>query len=81
MAACLKIAAHSANDMFSKYSYLIVGFIFPPLYLGREFFLVAAFPDHYLLVPFNNFNISRIYEPRVNNNCCNQLLCHLKEFR
>ena len=48
-----KIAAHSAYDMFLWYKYLIVNLVFsPPRYLEWESFLIAPFPDLYLLVPF-----------------------------
>ena len=46
------IAAHSAYDMFSKYKYQMVKLSF--YYLGfwsENFFLIAPFPDHCLLVP------------------------------
>ena len=49
-----EIAAHSAYDMFSKYSYLIVNLDFPHLGIWSvNFFLIASFPDHCLLVPFH----------------------------
>ena len=49
MAAYWQIAAHSAYDMFSKYKYLIVNFVFS--HLG---FVVGIepFPDHCLFIPF-----------------------------
>ena len=48
----MEIAAHSANDMFSKYKYLIVIFSTSGFWRGN-FFLIAPFPDHCLLVPFH----------------------------
>ena len=54
MAAYWAIAAHSAYDMFSQYKYLIVNLVFflPRFCWGRNFFLIAPFPDHCQLVPF-----------------------------
>ena len=54
VAAYWEIAAHSAYDMFSQYKYLIVNLVFvPPRFRwGRNFFLIAPFPDHCQLVPF-----------------------------
>ena len=37
MAAYWEIAAHSANNMFSVYKYLIVNLVFPPRFLKWEF--------------------------------------------
>ena len=56
MAAYWGIAAHSAYDMFSWYTYLSVILVFfPPLGLwSGNIFLVASFPDHCLLVPFSH---------------------------
>ena len=49
-----KIAAHSAYDIFSWYMYLIVILVFLVLsHLGfwsGNLFLIAPFPDRYLLV-------------------------------
>ena len=40
--------------MFSKYKFLIVNLVFPTsVFLEWEFFLIAPFPDHCLLVPFS----------------------------
>ena len=36
--------------MFSKYKYLIVILFFPPRFWSKNFFLIAPFPDHCLLV-------------------------------
>ena len=48
-----KIAAHSANEMFSWYQYLIVGLVFSHLDIcSGNLFLIAPFPDLCLLVPF-----------------------------
>ena len=44
----LEMAARSTYDMSSKYKYLISHFGFR----SGNFFLIAPFPDHYLLVPF-----------------------------
>ena len=53
MAAIWEIATHSAYDMFSKYRYLIVNLDFSHLDFWRgNFFLIAPFPDHCLLVLF-----------------------------
>ena len=43
MAACWKIAAHSAYDVFSKYKYLIVNLVFPPRFLEWEFLSDCSF--------------------------------------
>ena len=53
MATYWDIAAHSAYDMFSLYKYLIVNLFFLPWFLEWDFFLIASFPDHCLLVPFD----------------------------
>ena len=59
MAAYWGIAAHSAYDMFSGYKYLSVINFFPPLGLwSGNFFLIAPFPDHCLLVPFYKYCVS-----------------------
>ena len=48
-----KIAAHSANEMFSWYKYLIVGLVFSHLgFWSGSLFLIAPFPDLCLLVLF-----------------------------
>ena len=50
------IAAHSADEMFSWYKYLLVSFVFYRLgFLEWESFsfLIAPFPDLCLLVPFS----------------------------
>ena len=53
MAACWEIVAHSASDMFSKYSYLIVNLVVSHLGIWSvNFLLIAPFPDHCLLVLF-----------------------------
>ena len=36
MTGYLEIASHSANDMFSKYKYLIVNLVIPTLVFGME---------------------------------------------
>ena len=38
----IRVAAHLAFDMFSKYKYLIVNLVFP-----------TSFPDYCLFVPFD----------------------------
>ena len=49
----VKIAAHSAYDMFSWYKYLIVNLVFSHLgFWSGNLFLIAPFPDLCLLVPF-----------------------------
>ena len=53
MVAYWETAAHSDYDMFSKYKYLIVNLGFPHFgFWSRNFFLIAPFPDHCLLLPF-----------------------------
>ena len=48
-----EIAAQSAYDIFSHYMYLIVNLVFSLLgFWSENFFLIAPFPDHCLLVPF-----------------------------
>ena len=49
----VKIAAHSAYDMFSWYKYLIVNLVFPTSVFGN-LFLISPFPDRCLLVPLAN---------------------------
>ena len=47
----VKIAAHSAYEMFSWYKYLIVGLVFSHLgFWSGNLFLIAPFPDLCLLV-------------------------------
>ena len=47
------MAAHSANNMFSLYKYLIVNLVFSHLgFWCGNFFLIAPFPDHCLLLFF-----------------------------
>ena len=54
MAAYLEVAAHLAYDMFSWYKNLNVNLVFPPHgFWSGNFFLIASFPDHCLLVPFH----------------------------
>ena len=51
----MKIAAHSAYDMFSWYKYLIVNLVFSHLgFWSGNLFLIAPFPDLCLLVLFSN---------------------------
>ena len=46
-----KIAAHSAYDMFPWYKYLVVNLVFSDLGIwSGNFFLIASFPYHFLLV-------------------------------
>ena len=48
------IAAHSAYDMFSWYTHLIVNLDFSHLgFWSGDLFRIAPFPDHCLLVPFH----------------------------
>ena len=56
VAAYWALAAHSAYDMFSQHKYLIVsqGFFLPRFRWGRNFFLIAPFPDHCQLVSFSS---------------------------
>ena len=54
MVAYWEIAAHSAYDMFSKYSYLNVNLVLSHLGIWSvNFFLITAFSDHCLLVHFD----------------------------
>ena len=51
-----KIAAHSAYEMLSWYKYLIVSLVFFHLgFWSGSLFLIAPFPDFFLLVPFQVF--------------------------
>ena len=52
MAAYWRIAAHSAYDMFSWYKYLSVMLVIPTHLSLWNFFLIAPFSDHCLLVHF-----------------------------
>ena len=53
MTTYLEIVAHSAYNMISKYKKLIVNLGFSHLGLwSGNFFLIAPFPDHCILVPF-----------------------------
>ena len=53
----MKIAAHSAYDMFHGIKYLIVSLVFSHLgFWSGNLFLIAPFPDLCLLVPFNGKN-------------------------
>ena len=53
MAAYWEIAAHLAYDIYSKYKRLIVNSVFSQLgFWSGNFFLIASFPDHCLLVHF-----------------------------
>ena len=71
MAAYWEIAAHPAYDMFSKYKYLIVNLFFSPTgFLEWEFFLIAHFPDHCLLVPFCKSAACQITETNSLFSCC-----------
>ena len=48
-----KIAAHSSYEMFSWYMYQIVSLVFSHLgFWSGSLFLIAHFPDLYLLVLF-----------------------------
>ena len=60
--AYLEIAAHSAYDICSMYKCLTVNLGFNHLgFWSGDFFLIAPFPDHCLLVPFYN-SIFPIYD-------------------
>ena len=48
--------------MFSKYKYLNVNFFFSPRFWSGNFFLIAPFPDHCLLIPF-----SKLQDGNANN--------------
>ena len=55
MAAYWEKAAHSANDMFFKYKYLIVNLGFAHLgFWSGDFFLITSFPD----LPTRTFSLS-----------------------
>ena len=59
----MKIAAHSAYEMFSWYKYLIVSLVFSHFgFWSGNLFLIAPFPDLCLLVPFNFDRIFFIFE-------------------
>ena len=59
-----KIAAHSAYDVFSWYKYLIVNLVFSHLdFWSGNLFLIAPFPDRYLLVPFCHMNTGQCPHP------------------
>ena len=53
MAAYWEIAAHSAYDMFSKYKYIIINFVFSHLDFWSWNFFLAPFTDHFLLLLFH----------------------------
>ena len=56
----LKIAAHSAYDMFHGIKCLIVSSVFSHLgFWSGNLFLIAPFPDLCLLVPFSFFTSVR----------------------
>ena len=62
MAAYWEIAAHSAYDMFCKYKLPNCQFDFSRLgFWSGNFFLIAPFVDHGLLVPFLDAKIRHIY--------------------
>ena len=64
----LKIAAHSAYDMFSWYKYLIVNLVFSHLgFWSGNLFLNAPFPDHCLLVPFSSTFDLHLVQRKVSN--------------
>ena len=65
MVAFGEIAAHSAYDVFSKYKCLILSLFFPPRFWSGDFFLIAPFPDHCLLVPFYLIAISFISQSEL----------------
>ena len=54
MATIGKIAAHSAYEIFSWYQLLIDRLFFPISdFWSGNLFLIAPFPDLFLIVPFN----------------------------
>ena len=62
MATYWEKAAHSAYDMFSWYKCLIVNLFFSHLGFWRGIlFLIAPFPDRYLLVSFF-LNLAGIFD-------------------
>ena len=78
MAAYWGIAAHSAYYMFSLYKYLSVFLVFFPslgLWSGN-FFLIAPFPDHCLLVPFDQVGEHLFSESKRQLNH----LCEIKSY-
>ena len=53
MATYWELPAHSAYEMFSWYKYLIVSLVFSHLgFWSGNLFLIAPFPDLWVLVPF-----------------------------
>ena len=66
MAAYWEKAAHSANDMLSKYKYLIVNYFNPAMFFwsGNFFLPDCAFPGHCLLVPSSNIDFSNLRTSR-----------------
>ena len=53
----VKIAAHSAYDMYSLYEYLVVSLFFSHLgFWSGNLFLIATSPDLCLLVPFHGIS-------------------------
>ena len=62
MAAYWKIAAYSAYDIFYKYKYLVVNYVFPTSASRVGIFLpIAPFPDRCLLVPFHYYLETILY--------------------
>ena len=49
-----EMAPHLAYDIFSQYKFHIVNLVFPKIgfWIG-DFFLIAPFPDHCVLLPFH----------------------------
>ena len=65
MAAYWEKAAHSAYNM--KYMYLIVNSVFPLWFLEWDFFLLAPFPDHCLLVLLITIVVVRLNDDTPSN--------------
>ena len=62
MAAYWEIAAHLVYDTLSKYEGLIVNSVISHLgFWSGNFFLIAPFPDHCLLVHFPYINENFIH--------------------
>ena len=71
-----KLAAHSANDMFSLYKDLIVILVFSHLgFWSGNLFLIAPFPDLCLLVPF--YSYFKLKLRKTSTFKCNATVCIL----
>ena len=73
MAAYWEIAAHSAYDMFSKYKYIIINFVFSHLGFWSWNFFLSPFTDHCLLLLFH-FGNSQDCPIRHQKEVCSRVL-------